>query len=60
MLSVICSIELSLQLSDKEHLQKFKIFIGFEGKLITDSYRCRVSFKNNKIKLLFNIALIKF
>lgn len=43
-------IELSLQLSDKEHLQKFKDFIGFEGKLITDSYRCRVTFKNNKIK----------
>lgn len=43
-------IELSLQLSDKEHLQKFKNFIGFEGKLITDTYRCRVSFKNRKMK----------
>ena len=31
-------IELSLQLLDKEHLQKFKDFIGFEGKLIIDSY----------------------
>lgn len=43
-------IELSLQLSDKEHLQKFKEFLGFGGKLITDSYRCRVSFKNKTIK----------
>lgn len=43
-------IELSLQLSDKEHLQKFKNFIGFEGKLIVDDYRCRVSFKNEKMK----------
>lgn len=43
-------IELSLQLSDKEHLQKFKDFIGFEGKLIVDDFRCRVSFKNKKMK----------
>ena len=43
-------IELSLQLSDKEHLQKFKDFIEFGGKLIVDDYRCRVSFKNKKMK----------
>ena len=43
-------VELSLQLSDKCHLKKFKDFIGFEGKLITDSFRCRISFKNKKIK----------
>ena len=43
-------IELSLLLSDKEHLQKFKDFIEFGGKLIVDDYRCRVSFKNKKMK----------
>ena len=43
-------IELSLKLSDVHHVEKFKNFIGFEGKLITDSYRCRVTFKNKKIK----------
>ena len=42
-------VELSLQLSDIEHIQKFKQFIGFEGKLMTDDFRCRVSFKNKQI-----------
>lgn len=43
-------IELSLSISDLNHVDKFKKFIEFEGKLIKDYYRCRVSFKNKKIK----------
>ena len=43
-------IELSLCLNDVCHLEKFKEFIGFDGKLIIDEYRCRISFKNKNMK----------
>lgn len=43
-------IELSLCLNDIHHLEKFKAFIGFGGKLIIDDFRCRISFKNKNMK----------
>ena len=43
-------IELSLCLNDIHHLEKFKTFIGFGGKLIIDDFRCRISFKNKNMK----------
>ena len=42
-------IELSLQLSDATHLEKFKKFLKYEGDVKTDSYRCRLYFRNEKI-----------
>lgn len=39
-------IELTLQLSDKHHLEKFKTFLKWENNVKTDFYRCRIIFKN--------------
>lgn len=39
--------ELSLALKDLEHLQKFAKFMGWENRVVSDSYRCRF-FVNNK------------
>lgn len=44
--------ELSLKLSDINHLEKAKKFFGYKRKLYTDSYRCRLEFNN---KHLWNI-----
>ena len=43
-------IDISLQLSDERHVEKFYNFIEFGGKIIKDNYRCRVSFKNVKMR----------
>ena len=39
--------ELSLAIKDLEHLKKFAKFMGWEDRVVTDSYRCRF-FVNNK------------
>lgn len=43
------TFELGLQLGDLEHLEKFKTFLKFDGKIYTDSYRCRLMFRNRVI-----------
>ena len=43
------TVELSLKLSDKKHLEKFRDFLSFKGKIYTDSFRCRLMFKDSKI-----------
>ena len=43
-------IELTLQLGDLEHVEKFKSFLKSECKVSSNSYRCRLSVKNKKIK----------
>jgi hypothetical protein len=44
-------IELSLKLSDIEHLKKFKKFLSFKGNIFEDTKvgRCRLMFKDNLI-----------
>jgi hypothetical protein len=42
-------IELSLQLSDTEHLEKFKKFLKWSNAVKKDSFRCRVSFRNKHL-----------
>lgn len=42
-------IEITLKLSDEEHVLKFKEFMGFEGKIYKDSYRVRACFKDMKL-----------
>lgn len=42
-------IELSLQLSDENHLHKFKQFLDYKGEIKKDSFRCRLYFRNEKI-----------
>lgn len=44
------AIELTLKLSDKEHLEKFKKFLKWSGEVRTDDYRARVCFKSKKVK----------
>lgn len=43
------NVELSLQLSDKEHLDKYMEFLKRNKEVKTDSFRCRVSFTNKHI-----------
>lgn len=43
-------IELSLCLNDIQHLEKFKDFIGWSGEVKIDTNRCRVAFRDTKIK----------
>lgn len=45
-----CSIELSLKLEDISHLEKFKSFLDYSGKIYTDHFRCRIIFMDCKIK----------
>jgi hypothetical protein len=53
------NIELSLKLSDKEHLEKFTKFLSKTTEVKTDSFRCRVGFKNKKMrKDLINLGCI--
>lgn len=42
----VYSFELSLQLSDMHHLEKFKDFVNYEKEVKTDKYRCRIMFAN--------------
>lgn len=41
--------ELSLKLSDKEHLEKFSQFIQYKNLVRTDSYRARCIFTNKHL-----------
>lgn len=43
------SVELSLKLSDFEHLEKFKKFLSYEGNVRKDSFRCRLQFSDSNI-----------
>lgn len=43
-------IELTLQLADIRHIEKFKEFLQSECKVSSNSYRSRLSVKNKKIK----------
>jgi DNA-binding transcriptional regulator WhiA len=49
-------VELTLKLSDEKHIQKFKEFLSFEGKIYKDKYRVRICFKDinigQKLKML--------
>jgi intein/homing endonuclease len=42
-------LELSLKLSDKEHLEKFKKFLNSDIEVKTDSFRCRFSIGSKKL-----------
>ena len=42
-------IELSLKLDDFEHLEKFKDFVEWKGKVRKDYFRCRVCFGDKTI-----------
>lgn len=44
------TVELSLQLNDKEHLEKFKTFLKWTGSVKTDTFRCRLSITNKHLK----------
>lgn len=48
--------ELSLQLRDAPHLEKFKIYLESNTKIIQDSYRCRFIYRNkhltNNLKIM--------
>jgi DNA-binding transcriptional regulator WhiA len=51
------ALELSLQVSDKEHLEKFYKFLDCEREVKTDSYRCRTSLTHKDlIKDLVNLG----
>jgi intein-encoded DNA endonuclease-like protein len=51
------ALELSLQISDKEHLEKFYKFLDCQRDVKTDSYRCRTSLTHKDlIKDLVNIG----
>ena len=43
-------VELTLQLSDVNHIKKFKTFLNSDCKISTNSYRSRLSIKDEKIK----------
>ena len=43
-------IELSLQLNDKNHLEKFKLFISAKQNITEDSFRCRITISNKHLK----------
>lgn len=43
------AVELSLQLTDYEHLEKFMKFLKRANTVKTDSFRCRLSFTNKHI-----------
>jgi len=43
------NLELSLKLSDEEHIKKFKSFLSFEGKIYKDSFRVRLCVKDKDI-----------
>lgn len=43
------NIELTLKLSDEKHIQKFKEFLSFCGKIYKDNYRVRLCFKDMNI-----------
>ena len=45
------SFELSLKISDSNHLEKFKKFLNYDGKITLDTKvgRCRLMFRNKKI-----------
>ena len=43
-------VELTLQLSDVNHIEKFKTFLNSDCKISTNSYRSRLSIKDEKIK----------
>lgn len=43
------TIELSLQLNDLEHLNKFKTFIKYSKEIKTDDYRCRFYVHNKHL-----------
>lgn len=45
----LCKFELSLQLSDFLHLEKFKNFLKYSKPIRTDSYRCRIQFMNSHL-----------
>lgn len=40
------NFEVSLQKSDKEHLEKLKIYLELTTKISVDNYRCRLIYKN--------------
>ena len=49
------SFELSLQLRDTKHLEKFTKFLNFDyAKVSCDSYRCRVAFANKHLWHILN------
>ena len=49
------SFELSLQLRDTKHLEKFTKFLNFDySKVSCDSYRCRVAFANKHLWHILN------
>lgn len=44
------NIEVSLKLSDKNHLEKLKNFLEWSGNIKTDHFRCRLSISNKHLK----------
>lgn len=44
------AIELSLALKDKDHLEKFKLFLQWSGNVKVDHFRCRLSITNKHLK----------
>lgn len=50
----VYNFEISLQLTDVKHLQKFKEFINYEKEVVTDSYRCRIMFANKYFWTVLN------
>ena len=45
----IYQFELSLGLKDRDHLEKFRIFMEYEKPLIVDTYRCRFTLANKHL-----------
>lgn len=43
-------VEVSLALKDKDHLEKYKKFLGYTGEVKTDHFRCRLAVGNKHFK----------
>lgn len=43
-------IEIALALKDNNHIEKFAQFINFQGHLVTDEVRVRISFRDKKMR----------
>lgn len=50
----VYNFEISLKLSDLEHLEKFKQFISFEKDVVCDNYRCRIMIANKHFWNILN------
>lgn len=52
-------IEIGLSVRDKSHIQKFKNFLNWDGKIVINDIKCRISFKNRHMhQALINLGCI--